>query len=184
MYIVFNHEKRKQVFINFIKDWVVGYKSVIDIGCGGGEFSKWFIDNDYETTSIDVINKTHVKSIRPIIYDGINIPFPDNKFDIGLLFTVLHHTKNPEIVVKEAVRVAKRVIIIEDIFSNNFEKVIAMANCSITNRELFNHPHSNKSDLGWKESFNHLGLKLMDTRYFRQLFFGVPLYHGVYLLEK
>lgn len=183
MHIVFNHKTRKEIFISYIKDWLTEAKSVIDVGCGGGEFSEWLMQQGYKTTSIDVKNKSRTKSINPIIYNGTNIPYADNSFDLALLFTVLHHTPNPELVIKEVLRVAKRVIIIEDVFANKVEKVICIANCSVANREFRGHPHSNKSDIGWKQVFTNNGWKLIDSKSFQQLFFGVPLNMGLYHVE-
>lgn len=81
----------------------------------------------------------------------------------------------------EAKRVAKRIIIVEDIYESNWQKYLTCVMDSVVNFEYFGHPHTNKSDEGWKRTFKKLGLKLLESkyepfwRYFRS---------GIYHLEK
>jgi hypothetical protein len=81
------------------------------------------------------------------------------------LITVLHHTKDPVGLLKEASRVSKSVVIMEDIYDNNFQKYLTYFFDSLVNFEFIGHPHSNKSDQEWKKEFRDLNLKLIDTRY-------------------
>lgn len=88
------------------------------------------------------------------------MPYEDKTFDCALLITVLHHTPNPEEVIKEAKRVAKRVLIIEDTFSNALQEKITYFADSLVNMEFVGHPHTNKTDQGWKERFDSMGMSL------------------------
>ena len=55
------------------------------------------------------------KKIVPVkIFDGKRIPFPDNAFDTVLLVDVIHHAEPPEDLLAEAVRVARRQLVIKD----------------------------------------------------------------------
>jgi len=78
-----------------------------------------------------------------------------------LLLTVLHHTPNPKEILKEASRVSKRVIIIEDIYSNLVQKYLTFFTDSLVNFEFRGHPHSNKSVSEWNKLFNELNLKII-----------------------
>jgi ubiquinone/menaquinone biosynthesis C-methylase UbiE len=49
---------------------------------------------------------------------GAALPFADSSFDVVCEFAVLHHVANPNAVVKEMLRVAKRAVVISD--SNRF----------------------------------------------------------------
>ena len=79
--------------------------------------------------------------------------------------TVLHHTKDPDKIIFEALRVAKRVIIIEDIYNSKLEKYKTFLLDSIFNFEFFTHPHTNKTDSGWKEYFSNKNIKLLQADY-------------------
>lgn len=48
------------------------------------------------------------------MYDGYNIPFADDSFDLVTVFSVLHHVCHLEAFVKEIARVTKRYIFIKD----------------------------------------------------------------------
>ncbi|MCH2440074.1 MAG: class I SAM-dependent methyltransferase [Candidatus Poseidoniia archaeon] len=45
-----------------------------------------------------------MKGLDPVIFDGKQIPFEDDAFDLAIVLTVLHHTSNPEEVLREAMR--------------------------------------------------------------------------------
>jgi ubiquinone/menaquinone biosynthesis C-methylase UbiE len=49
---------------------------------------------------------------------GYQLPFGDASFDVVCLFGVLHHVKNPNIVVREMMRIARRAVFLSD--SNRF----------------------------------------------------------------
>ncbi|HUK30926.1 MAG TPA: class I SAM-dependent methyltransferase [Candidatus Acidoferrum sp.] len=45
---------------------------------------------------------------------GENLPFPDASFDVVCSFAILHHVRNPNAIVKEMMRVARKAILICD----------------------------------------------------------------------
>ncbi|MFH1971104.1 MAG: methyltransferase domain-containing protein [Patescibacteria group bacterium] len=118
--------------------------------------------------------------MKTIIYNKKKIPYKDNSFDVALILTVLHHTPDPIKIIKEAKRVAKRIIIVEDVYENNFQKLLTFVVDSIINFEFFKHPHSNKSDNEWIQLFKNMGLKLLHKKKKR---FDSIFLHSVYYLE-
>lgn len=98
--------------------------------------------------------------------------------------TVLHHTKNPQKIIEEALRVAKRVIIIEDIYNTSFEKYKTFMLDSIFNFEFFTHPHSNKTDIEWKNYFKEKNIKLIYTDYWVTKTPIGSIKQGLYCIEK
>ena len=54
------------------------------------------------------------------LFDGTVIPHEDNSFDVVSFVDVLHHTDDPEALLKEASRVARRAVIIKDHLSENW----------------------------------------------------------------
>lgn len=183
MYWILNERKRTLIYGSLIAGWLEPSASVLDLGTGGGEVARYIADRGWAVTPVDVRNSSRVKSINPIIYDGTHLPFAGDSFDYCLLSTVLHHTPNPELIIREAARVAGRLIIIEDIYSTLFGKWVAMASCSLANRQ-FIHPHTNKTDASWKTTFQCLDLELIDTRYFREVLLVYPFYEGAYLVRR
>ncbi|RMF55023.1 class I SAM-dependent methyltransferase [Candidatus Woesearchaeota archaeon] len=145
--------------------------NILDIGSGYGAVSWLLRKQGYKVTPLDVKNKSCTKEIRPIIYNGRKIPFKDKSFDVALLITVLHHTKNPEEVLKEARRVAKRLIVMEETYSNIFQKYVTFIIDSLVNFEFLGHPHTNKTDAEWRRTFRNMGLEVCDVNKKRQLVF-------------
>ena len=154
---------------------------ILDIGTGPGSVCLLLQQTGYHVTPIDVEDQTFSEDVDPQIYDGNKLPYKDNSIDTALILTVLHHTSDPVQVLSEAKRVAKKIIIIEDIYSNPIQKYLTYIVDSIVNLEFRDHPHSNKSDKEWKHTFANLGLNLNEARYDRFLLF---FKQATYFLEK
>jgi len=170
--------KRDERMAGLVLPHLSSGEKVLDIGCGLGRVTKIIKDKGYKVTALDVRDLSIVDDICPVIYDGKKLPFADNSFDVSLIVTVLHHTPDPEAILKEAKRVSKKIIIVEDVYKNVFQKHFTFFNDSLLNFEFFGHPHSNKDDLGWKETFEELKLTLLDDR----LLSIRLICHGVYCL--
>ncbi|MFX1340296.1 MAG: class I SAM-dependent methyltransferase [Promethearchaeota archaeon] len=153
---------------------------ILDIGGGLGTVSYLLKKKGYDSKVIDVQDVSIFKDIQPLIYDGIKIPFNDNIFDIALILTVLHHTKSPEIILNEAKRVAKRIIIIEDIYNSLLQKYLTFLIDSFANFQFFNHPHSNKNHNEWIRLFKNLNLEVIEYRIIKT----APFVHQVTYLLK
>lgn len=167
--------------IERISEYLSKKKSILDIGTGPGSVCLLLNREGYNVAPVDVVDQTLTSEIDPEIYNGKKLPYKDKSFDTALILTVLHHTSNPENVLSEAKRVADKIIIIEDIYSSSIQKYLTFVVDSIVNMEFASHPHSNKSDKEWKETFNKLGLKLKVSRYDRFLLF---FKQATYYLEK
>jgi ubiquinone/menaquinone biosynthesis C-methylase UbiE len=69
-----------------------------------------------------------------VTYDGGKLPFEDNSFDATLAVFVLHHCMDTTASLKELIRVAKKkIIIIEEIYNNEFEKFLLFSHDWIGN---------------------------------------------------
>lgn len=85
---------------------------VVDIGCGDGSLDRLITQKvpKISIAGIDVL-------VRPNCYipvqsfDGFNIPYPDDSFDIAMFVDVLHHTRQPIVLLREAARVAGTIVI-------------------------------------------------------------------------
>lgn len=135
---------------------------ILDIGSGNCTVARELKDSGYKVTLLDVVDKSMYSDLRPMIYDGENIPFPDDSFDVALLITVLHHTKGPVAILKEAARVSPRIIVMEDLYKGFFQKYLTFAMDSFLNREFFGHPHTNMTEREWEKVFSKLELKILD----------------------
>ena len=160
----FNRERSLGMYQR-IKGYLDKKLKIVDIGSGTGFLVEALREYGYEVTPVDVVNSNLAKGVEPIIYDGYNLPFKDKTFGTALLITVLHHTKNPERILLEALRVSNKVIIIEEIYDFWWRKMATFVMDSLCNNEFFGHPHSNKTDSEWKGVFARMNAKLEHAEY-------------------
>lgn len=153
---------------------------LLDIGAGICDITLTLVNLGYRVTPLDVEDYSCTPLLRPVLYDGRTMPFKDKAFDTALLLTVLHHTPEPEVVLREAQRVAQRIIIIEDVYSSQLHKYLTCFMDSLLNLEFWHHPHSNKTDKEWRQLFKEFGLKLITVKASKS--FGV-FRHRLYVLE-
>lgn len=161
---------------------------VLDIGAGGGWTGELVSQKKgSEVTLLDMEDFNRSK-LPLVVYDGENIPFPDNSFDSSLLLFVLHHCKDPLLVLKEAIRVTKkRIIIQEDTYTSSFGRLLACANDFISNSPFFltnpfkmNMPYNYRKVADWEKVFSRLGLTVQckkTTKHFMTK-------HVLFVLEK
>jgi ubiquinone/menaquinone biosynthesis C-methylase UbiE len=160
-----------------IEEFVIGEK-ILDLGCGSGIFGKKIEEKlKKEVIGIDIVDK-RVCKIPFKIYDGKNIRFSNDYFDVVIVAFVLHHTENPVSILKEAKRVGKRIIIFEDLPEGISGKIYCFLhwitwNLFFGKSSKFNF-HTTKE---WKEIFKNLGLKLISEKNFL-------IKRKIFILEK
>ncbi|HEY7647387.1 MAG TPA: class I SAM-dependent methyltransferase [Methylomirabilota bacterium] len=142
---------------------------VLDVGAGNGVLCRQLRRRGYYVVSVDVEDLSFFDDVQPVVYDGVALPFADDSFDVALLITVLHHTPDPDALLSEARRVARRVIVIEEIYDTALGKFSTFAIDSLFNLEFFGHPHTNRTDRGWRTTFQTLGLDVSAAAYSRSL---------------
>ena len=93
-------------------------KTVLDIGVGSGLALQHIIRQNphLQVAGVDLRDFRRPEVKVPLqIYDGGQLPFETNRFDVALLFYVLHHCQNPCHLLTEATRVTKhKILVIEE----------------------------------------------------------------------
>src|SRR3989344_6404342 len=147
-----------------IKHYLYKNEKILDIGAGTCNLDEILLKNGFEVTPLDIVNLSFVDGIEPVIYDGRQIPYKDGEFGIALLFYVLHHVPEPEKLLLQAKRVAKKILIREEIYTSPLQRNLMFLEDSLLNLQFFHHPHANKSDVQWRQTFRKLGLKLVEVK--------------------
>jgi SAM-dependent methyltransferase len=98
-------------------------RSVADIGCGDGTFTVRYWDRiePRRMSALDPAFKALVAGAakaqeRPILFvagDGHRLPYVDDAFDVAILQAILHHDTDPAATIREALRVARDVLVLE-----------------------------------------------------------------------
>jgi ubiquinone/menaquinone biosynthesis C-methylase UbiE len=100
-----------------------GYRSVLDVGTGTGRGVKHFLahHNDIEVRGVEPVRamieqaeRSGVPAGAIVEAGGDSMPFPDDEFDAVCELGVLHHVAEPNEIVSEMVRVARRAVFLSD----------------------------------------------------------------------
>ncbi len=106
-----------------IVDTCKGYefKKVLEVGAGDGSILKFLDDWSFSPemhaleisqTGLDLIAAKNIRSLNSLnLFDGYQIPFPDNEFDLVILSHVLEHVEFERMLLREIKRVSKHVVI-------------------------------------------------------------------------
>ena len=92
---------------------------VLDVGCGDGQLAARILEArpDVQIVGIDVLARP--RAFIPVqLFDGQKIPFDDRSFDAVIFVDVLHHTDDPSVLLHEARRVSRNVVLIKDHYSD------------------------------------------------------------------
>lgn len=91
---------------------------VLDVGCGNGMIGKTLMDARHDISVVGVDTLLRARTFIPVLeYDGKALPFNDKTFSTILLIDVLHHTQDPELVLRECSRVCEDIVMVKDHFS-------------------------------------------------------------------
>jgi ubiquinone/menaquinone biosynthesis C-methylase UbiE len=134
---------------------------VLDVGTGDGSIAKAIALHrpDIKIEGIDVLIRpyTHIPVHK---FDGEHIPLSEKTVDVVSFVDVLHHTSNARILLREAVRVSRRYIVIKDhLREGPFAKATLQAMDWIGN---YGHevvlPYNYLSEQEWYEHFRDTNL--------------------------
>jgi len=92
---------------------------VLDVGCGDGLLAARILEArpDLQIVGIDVLARP--RAFIPVqLFDGQTIPFDNGSFDAVMFVDVLHHTDDPSILLGEARRVSRGVVLIKDHYAD------------------------------------------------------------------
>jgi len=120
-------EKRDNSILFNLDKTLNDEKTILDVGCGNGRLSKKIEKRFRVKVRGADIALPKKPAISVTLFDGKTLPFPENSFDAVFLIDVLHHTKNPNKLFYESLRVAKKSVFVKDhYYENNFQKAALM----------------------------------------------------------
>lgn len=149
-----------------------GEITILDVGGGEGYVGKQLREiRAARVGHVDVLpmNKTALGSV---VYDGQELPHPNGYVDTAVLYFVLHHAREPLMVLKEALRVARdRVVIVESVYQDTWDLRLLTFLDKRANRlrskgamrEQEEHLQFRKRG-EWVDVFRSLNAKVLDER--------------------
>jgi SAM-dependent methyltransferase len=155
------HSRRVRVLRDRLASLLPQGARVLDVGAGDGflGFEVQRTRPDVALSGIDVLVRGDTK-IPVTAFDGSTIPFPSKSFDVVMFVDVLHHTLDPLVLLREAVRVARHSIVIKD---HRLDGVLAGSTLAFMDwignaRHGVSLPNNYWPERRWRDTFAELGL--------------------------
>lgn len=158
------HNRRASVLSDHLAELLPENASVLDVGSGDGLLSYLIMQRrpDLKIKGVDILGRsqTHIPVER---FDGSVIPYGTGTFEVIMLVDVLHHTTDPMILLREAVRVARKAVVIKDHRCDGlFDKVTLRLMDQVGNaRHGVALPYNYWSQPRWFEAVDAIGLKIL-----------------------
>jgi SAM-dependent methyltransferase len=89
---------------------------VVDLGCGFGSYGARLQEAGRRVVGVDLdpafVEETRSRGVEALVADVTSTPFDDRSFDSAILFEVLEHIPQPERVLREALRIVRRNVLV------------------------------------------------------------------------
>ena len=79
-------------------------KRCLDVGCGDRQYEDFFQEGEYIGIDVETSGRDTELKKPDLFYDGVSIPFDDDRFDYVICTQVLEHVQNPRSLLTEMVR--------------------------------------------------------------------------------
>ena len=103
-YLSYGQNKAADKLQSLVSRLTTRQDTVVDIGCGGGGFSKGFfqyIGIDIDKKLLTIANKTKRDGQRYVCADAAHLPLRNNSVDFFVSMSMLEHTDDPESIIAE-----------------------------------------------------------------------------------
>lgn len=141
--------------------------SVLDVGSGDGRLAETILKRrpDLRIEGVDVMVRP--KTAIPVReFDGTNLPYGDDAFDVVMLCDVVHHIVDPIPLLREIVRVAAGQVVIKDHYCESRLDLLTLRLMDWVGnaRHGVALPYNYWSRQKWADAFATLGVAPLTTR--------------------
>ncbi len=172
------HELKWKLMVGHYEKFINLNSRILDVGAGELYISKLMQDHfKAKVIGVDVIDYGTNFVEKYIIKDN-KFPFPDKSFDVITFNDVLHHidVQGQKQILKEAKRVGKKAIILEDA-----KNLISYALDFLTNRPSMIKSLSHKNVNEWLDFAHNLGFELTYHKVKRPFYY--PIKHYIFVTD-
>jgi SAM-dependent methyltransferase len=156
------HTRRVEVLASWFAQLAPTNSRILDVGCGDGLLSVTLCSKrpDLTLLGIDTLPRKHTH-IPVTTFDGSRIPFDQNSFDSVLFSDVLHHTKDPVMLLQEAWRVTRQWVLLKDHFRKGFAAAQRLRFMDWVGNARFGValPYNYWTENQWLHAWHEIGLR-------------------------
>lgn len=175
---------RRDFFRSYKYDSIKEYygKVCADIGAGTGWFSKYLISRGHQTIPLDVVDRSEA-GVNIKLFNGRKLPLLNKSVDTSLFLFVLHHTNSQIQLLREAIRVSRKYIVIgEDMVENRFDEMLG--NIHLNTSPWAKGQDSFRSEKGWLKLFKKLKLRVVKiVKIPCEVYPVYPVHRRIFVLE-
>jgi SAM-dependent methyltransferase len=157
-----HHRRIRVLAAQFAKTLPPKTRRLLDVGCGDGSLALAIqkLRPDIEIHGLDVYRRPNT-AIPVTVFDGFSLPFNAKEFDVVMFADVLHHTTDPHLLMREALRVAQCGVAIKDHVQRGFleRKTLTFMDWVGNARHGVALPYNYWSPQQWQSAFESLKLK-------------------------
>lgn len=166
-------QRRVRRLVRHLEEIIPQDALVLDIGCGDGQLAAMLREKrpDITIEGLDVLKRG--KTWIPVReFDGVTIPRETASVDVVMFIDVLHHVDEPLHLLREAVRVSKRAIVIKDHLCDGWfaGPTLRFMDCIGNTRYGVAVPGNYWRMTQWETTFQALALKPVEWRQELQLY--------------
>ena len=142
-----NKELESDLWIEDYKDYLSS-GTCLDLGCGIGQFTKWFMDNGYKVVSSDISNIA-LEKVREFNSNVVRadmrekLPFNDNEFDVVFANLSIHYFSDSD--TKKLMSEIKRILKKDGLFIGSVNGIQGLDGIKATAEVLDHHFYLNKN---------------------------------------
>ena len=161
----FVHARRVRRLAKLFATLIPQGAQVLDVGCGDGIIDRLIMDyrSDLQIHGIEVFIRNGTR-VPVIPFDGLNIPYPNASFDVVMFVDVLHHTSDPTLLLREAKRVGKMILLKDHLCDGLFaHPTLSFMDWMGNAHHGVPLPYNYWPKRKWNSVLSELDLKIIDT---------------------
>jgi SAM-dependent methyltransferase len=180
---------REQGIANHLGPHLPRHGEILDLGAGSCKLAQHLTEQlKHRVTALDIVDH-NVTPLSLQLYSGNSVPFSDNSFDTVILVFVLHHATSPEVLLREAVRVAKsKVVVVEDAPASTWQRHAWRTWDYLLNHGTHEDVHIGRQPPtveGWVRQLSALGFPPCQADSFRTAFpVAATFRHALFVIDK
>lgn len=169
------HNLKWNLMLGPYKEIIKSNSKILDVGAGDLYISK-LMENEFGKVIGADIMDCGTDFVEKVIIKNNKLPFSDKSFDVVTFNDSLHHIIEQEQILKEALRVGKKIVLFED--AKNFMSYFLDI---FLNRFDMTRPFSHKNIKEWFKFFKKLDLEVKYIEVKRPFLY--PLKHYIFVVK-